>query len=362
MEAAEKTRSFLLGQCARYTDLQPQDLLKALHQSVFGCGHFVTDEEGGIALARRELREAIPAPGPAVELLDGPYCRVHLAWARDRGLSPETLFRLFALSAEEETAADPEARSSLLEEKLTVLLDMAREDALPFAPEEVEHAVDAWREAGFPACHHSAGIRDRYAPAYRLIRQEYLPLLPLLADLDRRRKARRPLTVALEGGAASGKSTLAALLEQLYGCTVLHMDDFFLRPEQRTEERLAAPGGNIDHERFSAEVLEPLRLREPIRYRRYDCASQTVLPAVEIRPGRMTVVEGAYSMHPALGTYYDYAAFLDVEPDVQCTRIQARNTPELQEKFFSTWIPMENAYFAAMMPRDRCDRILEVQA
>ena len=42
--------------------------------------------------------------------------------------------------------------------------------------------------------------------------------------------------VAIEGGSASGKTTLASVLENKYKCTVFHMDDFFLRPEQRNKE------------------------------------------------------------------------------------------------------------------------------
>ena len=49
----ETTRQFLLNQCARYPALQPQDLLKALHQSVFGCGHFISDEPSARALLER---------------------------------------------------------------------------------------------------------------------------------------------------------------------------------------------------------------------------------------------------------------------------------------------------------------------
>ena len=44
MDEAQSTTQFLLTQCRAYPALRPQDLLKALHQSVFGCGHFVTDE------------------------------------------------------------------------------------------------------------------------------------------------------------------------------------------------------------------------------------------------------------------------------------------------------------------------------
>ena len=66
-------------------------------------------------------------------------------------------------------------------------------------------------------------------------------------------QSRQPLIVALDGRCASGKTTLAALLQQRTGCSVVHMDHFFLRPEQRTRERLEQPGGNVDYERFLAD-------------------------------------------------------------------------------------------------------------
>lgn len=37
----------LLDQCRRYPALEPQDLIKALHQSVYGCGHLVGRCGGG---------------------------------------------------------------------------------------------------------------------------------------------------------------------------------------------------------------------------------------------------------------------------------------------------------------------------
>ena len=87
-------------------------------------------------------------------------------------------------------------------------------------------------------------------------------------------QSRQPLIVALDGRCASGKTTLAALLQQRTGCSVVHMDHFFLRPEQRTRERLEQPGGNVDYERFLAEVLEPLRAGKDCSYRPYDCKQQ----------------------------------------------------------------------------------------
>ncbi|MBQ8758231.1 MAG: hypothetical protein IJZ20_00890, partial [Clostridia bacterium] len=81
-----------------------------------------------------------------------------------------------------------------------------------------------------------------------------MPFLPLFAKLDGMLLTGN-VRLAVEGGSASGKSTLGALLESVYDCTVFHMDDFFLRPEQRTPERFAEIGGNVDRERFLSEVL-----------------------------------------------------------------------------------------------------------
>ena len=239
----EATRQFFLEQCVRYPALQPQDLLKALHQSVFGCGHFIADE----AAARTLLEQELHAPGSAADpdLLDGHFCRIPLGYLQKHGLSPETLFRLFVLSAEEPTGS-----TELLQHKLNVLQALADEGLLPFFADKIRAAVAAWEQAGFPACRHSPEFRSAYHPAYRVIREEFLCLLPLLCAIDRKAARQGRVLLAIEGGSASGKTTLSQLLSRIYGCTVFHMDEFFLRPEQRTPERLAEPGGNVDRERF----------------------------------------------------------------------------------------------------------------
>ena len=339
---AQDTKQFLLGQCARYPALRPGDLLKALHQSVFGCGHFVTDEVAGLPYLREEL---LKADCLEIEPLDGGFCRVHLGILQKTGLSAET----------------PCGTVAALEEKLADLLELAVEGRLPFSYEEIAAAEEDWRKAGFPACHHSPAFRDAYAPAYRVVRREYAWAIPLLAAIDRRLAENPRLLVAIDGGSASGKTTLAALLARVYDCSVFHMDDFFLRPEQRTEERLAEPGGNVDRERFYEEVREPLTTGKTVTFRRYDCRTQTLADPATITPKALNIVEGAYSMHPLLADSYDLTVFLKIPPEVQRARILARNGPEVGERFFTRWIPLEQRYFDALDPAGRCDLILEVE-
>ena len=121
--------------------------------------------------------------------------------------------------------------------------------------------------------------------------------------------------LAIDGGSASGKTTLAARLADRFRDTrVFHMDDFFLRPEQRTPDRFAEPGGNVDRERFLEEVLKPLSRGEAVAYRPFDCGTFTVGKPVSIRPGRLNIIEGAYSLHPDLAGFYDGSVFLRIDP------------------------------------------------
>lgn len=350
--------SLFASQCARYALLEPQDLLKALYQSVFGCGHFVADEQTCLDRIRAEFAGSPILP--PVEALTGEYCRLQVSVLKTTALTAETLARLFRLSAE--PAGTPEALEAL-EAGLAVLLSMADDGELPVSAPAVRQAVTAWSQAGYPACHHSEVFRQSYHPAYRVVKRTYGWMLPLLAAIDEQLSHKQQVTVAIEGGSASGKTTLAAELQRIYDDScVFHMDDFFLRPVQRTPERYAEPGGNVDRERFAAEVLEPLKRGETVQYRRFDCGSFTLLPPVELCPARLNIVEGAYSVHPDLADAYDLSVFLQISPESQRCRLTRRNTPEQQERFLNTWIPMEQRYFEAMEPRKRCTLTLEVEA
>ena len=161
----------------------------------------------------------------------------------------------------------------------------------------------------------------------------------------RERKKDRIL-LAIDGNSASGKSTLAGHLQELRDCNVFHMDDFFLRPEQRTPERLGEPGGNVDYERFRQEVLVPLKTGAPFSYRPYDCSTGTLGSPVTVAPKAINIIEGSYSHHPYFGDVYDLRIFLRVSPEVQRQRI-AQRPAFLHKRFFEEWIPMENRYHKA---------------
>ena len=176
--------------------------------------------------------------------------------------------------------------------------------------------------------------------------------------LARAAKKERAAILAIDGRCGSGKSTLGAALASKWDANLFHMDDFYLQPHQRTPERLAEPGGNVDRERFLEEVLLPLRNGKPVVYRRFDCGSFTFEEGRLIDPKPIAIVEGSYACHPLLRDFYDLRIFLDIDPQTQAERILKRNGSEALERFRSIWIPLEETYFQDCHVREGCDYIL----
>ena len=353
MGKCERTRELILEHYRKYPRLQIQDIFKFLYQSSFGCEHLVSELDTVTDNIQKEYENKKAQGGELFDELDGEYCRVHLC-ALDRGLSAKTLGKLFCASAK-----DTGGGTSELERKLTVARELVYSGDILLDPCEFDSEACEWRASGYVALHHSLEFCECYAPSYRVISSRYVPYLQLFSKIDTR-LSEGELTLAIDGGSASGKTTLSEMLGELYDSNVFHMDDFFLRPEQRTAERYAEVGGNVDRERFLDEVLIPLKRKQSVGYRRFDCSTMTVTPAVEIAPRRLAVIEGAYSMHPELSLYYDLSVFLDISAELQRKRIEKRNTPNMARRFFDEWIPLEKVYFSQMMVAERCDMVIEV--
>ena len=142
---------------------------------------------------------------------------------------------------------------------------------------------------------------------------------------------------------------------------LLSIGAVFLRPEQRTEERLRQPGGNVDSERFLQEVLLPLKRGEPFAYRPYDCRTRGFKEPVGVEPERLMLIEGSYSCHPMLWDYYDLHIFLTVSPKEQLRRIENRGGLAALDSFISKWIPLEERYFEAFSVKERCELCFDTE-
>lgn len=351
MNKNNQTRELLTKHYQSYPELEISDVFKYIFQSAMGCEHLVSDYTAAVNYIKREHSAMTSSSPTLTDKLDGEYSRVHLSYL-DRGLTAQTLGKLFCKSAK----AVPNGKAEI-ENKLRIARELVADGSLPFALADFDKAVSVWENQSLSAIHHSEKFRKTYKPAYRVIANEYVAFLPLFCEIDKLLQKGSAI-VAIEGGSASGKTTLSGMLEKIYDCTVFHIDDFFLRPEQRTPKRLSEIGGNMDRERFLSEVLVPLSQGENISYRRFDCLKQSLAPPENISPKKLTIIEGAYSMHPELAPYYALSVFLEIAPERQKQRILTRNSPTFATRFFEEWIPKERAYFSNFNIKESCDLCL----
>ena len=343
-----RTVDLLGGHLQKHPAAQVQDAAKFLYQALYGSGHLVADpravedylqeEADGLPLERRV---------PLFEPL-GQYVRMDLGALKM--LSIETMAAMFIASA----ADEPEERT-----ELAAALDEMVSKGL-FDDEKSLAWIAEYKEQGCPAVHHSENYRAVSGPAYRVVKEEYAKFFEAFLLIDRLLSGGGSATVAIDGMCGSGKTTLAALMQSVYDCTVFHADDFYLPPELRTPERYATPGGNVHWERILKEVLRPLRLGRTVLYRPFDCETMALVPkGTRIRPTRLAILEGSYSTHPQLRGAYDLKIFLKTTPAKQEERILKRNGPEKLQMFKEKWIPLENLFFDALDVQSNCDLVFE---
>lgn len=180
----------------------------------------------------------------------------------------------------------------------------------------------------------------------------------ILLEINRLNSLNETLLIGIDGNCCAGKSTLGRMLENHYDCNLFHMDDFFLRVEQRTPDRLKEVGGNVDYVRFKKEIIENILLGCDFSYKPYNCKIKDYEDPIFTKPKKLNIIEGSYSMHPSLINYYNYKIFIELEFNKQIDRIIDRNGISSVEIFKNKWIPLENSYFDKFDIRNNCDIIL----
>ena len=333
--------SLLREHALRYPILTPQDAVKLLYQRAFGCGHFVSDPTISLARLKKESTYALPSSAPC-EVLGNGWGRLHLGNFTDTELPLEILNRMFVLSSQH-----PVDDFSHFQSSLSILKTECAQGTFSFSPQDLDKYLSAYAAEGYPAVSHSEIYRKSYHPSYRVIRTDYFLLLPIIQHLSALLEKKEHVVIAIDGPAASGKTTLSYLLANLYNAPVIHMDDFFLPPSLRSPERLNEPGGNLHRERFLKEVVPSLSQNSAFSYGQYDCSIREIRGKQQIPSAALHIVEGSYSHHPAWQDIYDLRIFLQVDSAVQEHRIRHRNGDEMWQRFHDQWIPMEQKYFEA---------------
>ncbi|MCI1966018.1 MAG: hypothetical protein LKJ17_07815 [Oscillospiraceae bacterium] len=358
----EKLFEVILWHSRTYPHMKPADYVKLLYQDEFGCAHMMASPEQSLEQLREEfaslpISDSASDSMPRMELIGNGLCRIFLAPGRQtEKLLP--LIHLMSLA----TASTHLGNRARLQRKLELLSRMAQKGQLCVGREEMDSYLKEYAASAGGPVSHSTDYKSRYVPHYRVIRTAYYDYLPVLQAVMEQRQTYsgpEPELFAVDGRCGSGKSFLAGLISEVFGCRVFHMDDFFLPPQSRDKDWLLQPAGNIDRTRFLNEVLMPLRNGDPVRYRPYSCREGRMLPEEEVHPGRFAVVEGSYCLHPDFRSCYDYRVFLTCLPNVQQRRIFLRGDKNRLHDFLEYWIPAEERYFEALKVPEICQLTLD---
>ena len=343
-------KQYFLQQMNIHPSIQPQDIVKLCFQAAYGAEHLLNDLHAAEAYLEKEYAAIEACNIPLYECISDHVCRVNLAAWKWYKLPLSWLFKMFASSSQVKSK-DNHLFFSYLKTAEQVL----QQTDCAFSMADWHTYLTKYQKTGISPVHHSLQYRAQEQPAYRIINTCYIRLFPLLKYIAGHLSEDQVYVIAIDGRAASGKSTMAGHLQTILDADVIHMDDFFLPPSLRTAERFATPGGNIHYERFLEEVLPHISKPEGFSYRIFDCGQMDYNGNHTVGNVRFSIVEGSYSCHPLFGRYANVCVFSDVNPQEQMHRILHRNGAEMAEIFQNNWIPLEEKYFENYNIASRAD-------
>lgn len=345
--------AYLAEQLKSHRSMQAQDVVKMCYQAAHGAEHLLSDPDAARDFLKREYDEVIAGEGALYEQISDEVCRVNLNVWKSKGLPIEWLFNMFSASCMvSENAKERFAEYLQTAEKIISCSNV------DFSILEWNEYLSEYKKIGMPAVHHSERYRNNECPSYRIVSSRFCRLIPILEKAKAFMRADKPCVIAIDGRAASGKTTLASALQVVLDADVIHMDDFFVPPELRSTERFKTPGENIHHERFCEEVLPFISKRGAFSYRIFDCSKMAYNGVREFGNKPFCIVEGSYSCHPSFGAYADIAVFSDVSTGEQTERIRRRNGEQMLNMFQTRWIPMEEEYFEHYAIKDNADIVV----
>ena len=325
----------------RYPGMKPRDIIKLIYQNEFGGGHMIDSFDNSLERLQNECATLNSQTTLTSEVIGDNLIRVYLG--KLDSVQILTLNQIFVASSKQSHGN----LASFINKLETIKAAMVQGE-IDYDNQEFEVELKAYEKLNFPPISHSEQYRKEYKPHYRLVDKRYFQYFDIINKINQLLITNKPLTIAIYCKCGSFKSFLSNLLCEIYDANLFKMDDFFLRPFQRTEERLSMPGGNVDYERFKETVIDPLLKKKSIKYQRFNCSKMALDDDIQVIPyHNLNIIEGTYSLHPYFGKYYDYAIGLDISDKLQEKRILDRNGAMMLEKFKNIWIPLENKYFEA---------------
>ncbi len=150
----------------------------------------------------------------------------------------------------------------------------------------------------------------------------------------------KPFVIAIDGDAASGKTTFSDSYKDNPLVWVIPMDHFYLPFDQRSDD----VGGHMDYDKLIQGILLPHQQQKLMHYSWYDPHASQINKDFILPYRPIIILEGAYSCHPKLRSWIDLSCMFTITPALQKKRIIIRSDTNTYDKFKDVWIPKEKQY------------------
>jgi uridine kinase len=194
--------------------------------------------------------------------------------------------------------------------------------------------------------------------SYFIMKKEFVGKLFVLSAIDTLRMKEEKVSIAIDGNASSGKTTFSKQLEQIYDCNVFQIDHYFQKPKINPLDELSYYASHINFERVQEEILDPIHNEKPSMIHKMDLKSHTLSELIAIPYKKISIIEGAFSMHPYIIHHFDLKVFMKTSYVKQIHRIYQRNGFRKLIQFVKKWIPLENKYFKKLEIESKADIVL----
>lgn len=242
------------------------------------------------------------------------------------------------------------------------LVVLSNEKEHPLSRSTLEKWVNyQWsrHEEGDTCCRYSKNFRKHIQTSFAILKHGYVKLWPLMSHIDKLELGQQTKFIAIDGMAASGKTTLAGILAHLFKGIVVHTDDFYKKADSNLNDPIAVHGSHIDFDKINQTVIDPLKRMKDLIYRPFDHQLHRHLEPVMISYRPVVFIEGAYSTHPYMNVTYDYRIWVKTSYVCAIIRIWKRNGIKRLKSFIHRWIPLEQKYKKALHLETQADFILK---
>lgn len=175
---------------------------------------------------------------------------------------------------------------------------------------------------------------------------------PILAEISKISSLNaRPILIAIDGPAGSGKTSLAnQLASNLKSATTIHMDDLYNGWEDALTATLTR--------HLEEWVLDPLTQHQSVKYQKFDWINSEYGPTVEVSDVELLILEGVGAAQARIRQQADLTIWIEVGAQIGLARVLNRDGAQILP-YMLKWQERESAHFIKDQTKENCQIFID---